>query len=170
MLARRSLLVSVLVALAACSADVEKNEPIERPRGLGTSDAEMLRVWDLAPSFGGFYLDSAGYVLVVTDLGTRMAVKRAAASVIGVPSNRPLRFVSRRNSYGRLASLRDSLFGHVLSRATGGTSIGIDQVRNVVRIGAESDTAVAKVLDWAARLRIPARDIMVVREERAIAR
>src|ERR1043165_9372619 len=171
------LLVISLIG-SACTSDAPLSSPITgaakdatvgRRKGIGISDEEKLRVSDLAPAFAGFYADSGSYVAMVTDLTQGDRVRSALASVYGSKfvaktASRPWRTLLARNSYQLLAAVRDSLFRHVLTKAVGGTSIGIDEINNVVTVGVSDDAAASNVATWIRQLAIPILDVRIVRE------
>jgi hypothetical protein len=139
-------------------------------RGLGVNEEPYLQIAEMVPSFAGAFIDSTGVPTVLVDDSSRAgAALSAVKQVIGAPFTssgaKGPRTAVVRFRYRQLADWRDSLVAHAFANKAV-TGVGMDQRRNVVRVGLEDLAMQDSVVGLLARLRIPRAAVRIETERR----
>jgi len=139
----------------------------------GTLDDQLARIAEQIPGFGGIFLDENGRIVVslvegeittqsVREIGLRLA--RALAWDDPRLRAGAFRILPARYSFLQLKEWHDRLFPQVFE-VEGVTLTDIDEVRNRLRIGVESEESGEHVLGALAAAGIPREAVIVEKVE-----
>ncbi len=139
----------------------------------GTLDEQLARIAEQIPGLGGIFLDENGRIVVslvegeittqsVREIGLRLA--RALAWDDPRLRAGDFRILPARYSFLQLKEWHDRLFPQVFE-VEGVTLTDIDEVRNRLRIGVESEESVEHVLGALAAAGVPREAVIVEKVE-----
>ncbi len=139
----------------------------------GTLDEQLARIAEQIPGFGGIFLDENGRIVVslvegeiTTHAKREIGLRLARALAWDDPRLRAgdFRILPARYSFLQLKEWHDRLFPQVFE-VEGVTLTDIDEVRNRLRIGVESEESVEHVLGALAAAGVPREAVIVEKVE-----
>jgi len=167
-----SILLGVVLAsgFGAWSATLTSRMP-QVPLSEETLDDQLARLAERIPGFGGIFLDENGRIAVYLVEGevTTLSVREIGATIartLGWDEPRlragAIRILPGQYSFRQLKEWNDQLFPHVFE-IEGVTLTDIDEARNRLRIGVESEEAAEVVIETLDSLGVP-REAVIVEE------
>jgi len=144
--------------MTAGSASVQEPKRVETD----TYDNLLVRVEERAPGFGGMFIDPAGRLVVYLLNPSQLSVARSAIEAVFGPAQIPTAGVrALRGQYVVSQLVAWAKSARVLLEITGVTLVDLDEARNRVTVGVESESRAHAVKQALSPLGIPPAAVVI---------
>jgi hypothetical protein len=158
MTALPAVVAALLTASAATGASVQEPHRVQTE----TYDDLLVLVEERAPGFGGMFIDPAGRLVVYLLDPSQLSIARSAIEAVFGPARIPAAGVrALRGQYVVSQLLAWTKSARALLEMTGVTLVDLDEAKNRVTVGVESESRAQAVKQALPSLGIPPATVVI---------